>query len=95
MKKCVKFFLLALSLATICGSAKAQTLTETLEKLGAKPCEDSSLVCVTLKTPKNHFGNDPSDSLPITFAISPASEPSEGIVFYAIGGPGGKLQGRL
>ncbi len=89
IKSHMKIFGAAVILALLAGVVQAQTLSETLEKLGAEPCEDSSFLCVTLEMPKNHFGNDPSDSLPITFATSPASEPSEGIVFYAIGGPGG------
>ena len=71
------------------GIAQAQGLQDVIEKMGAERCADSSLLCVTIEVPRDHFANDPSKTLPITFAVSPASEQSEGILFYAVGGPGG------
>ncbi|MES2143688.1 MAG: alpha/beta fold hydrolase [Pseudomonadota bacterium] len=71
------------------GIAQAQGLQDVIEKMGAERCADSSLLCVTIEVPRDHFANDPSETLPITFAVSPASEQSEGILFYAVGGPGG------
>jgi pimeloyl-ACP methyl ester carboxylesterase len=70
-------------------TVSAQDMASRIESLGARPCEDSSFQCVTLDVPLNHLANDPDKTLPITFAISLASEPSEGILFYAVGGPGG------
>jgi pimeloyl-ACP methyl ester carboxylesterase len=89
MKYIAKIGAILVMMATSAGVARAQDLQKMLTDLGAEPCEDSSLLCLTIDAPKDHFANDPSDTLPMTFAVSPASEPSTGILFYAVGGPGG------
>jgi pimeloyl-ACP methyl ester carboxylesterase len=89
MKYIAKIGAILVMMATSGGAAGAQDLQEMLTDLGAEPCEDSSLLCVTIDAPKDHFANDASDTLPVTFAVSLASEPSAGILFYAVGGPGG------
>lgn len=61
----------------------------TLDSLGAAPCDLGALTCVTLPVPRDHFANDQSATIPITFAVSLATEPSKGIVIYVVGGPGG------
>ena len=72
----------------LAGQTVAQTLANRLDALGAEPCADNGLTCLTLQVPRDHFGNDTSQTIPITFAVSLASEPSAGVVFYAVGGPG-------
>jgi pimeloyl-ACP methyl ester carboxylesterase len=89
MKSLVKSVILLCFAGISPGLGQAQGLAEIVTKLGAETCEDSSLLCLTIDVPLDHFANDPSKTLPITFAISPAAEASEGIMFYAIGGPGG------
>jgi pimeloyl-ACP methyl ester carboxylesterase len=88
MKKLMKICLAGI-FSTLPLAVSAQGLSDRLDALGAKSCEDSSFQCVTLDVPLDHFANDPEQTLPITFAVSLASEPSEGILFYAVGGPGG------
>ncbi len=85
VRSCVLLCIMAISP----GLAQAQVLADIVTRLGAESCEDSSLLCLTIDVPRDHFANDPSQTLPITFAISPATEASEGILFYAVGGPGG------
>ena len=81
---------LAAALSALALPAIAQdTLAKRLDALGATECADSSLTCLTLAVPRDHLGNDPDDTIIITFAISLATEPSEGIMFYTVGGPGG------
>ena len=70
-------------------AAQNQSLAERLADLGAGDCVDSGLTCLTLAVPRDHLGNDPDDIINITFAVSLATEPSKGIVFYTVGGPGG------
>jgi pimeloyl-ACP methyl ester carboxylesterase len=62
---------------------------EQIDTLNPTPCADSDLTCVTLMMPRNHFANDPDAKLPVTFAISLATEPSKGTLIYVVGGPGG------
>lgn len=86
--------LLSLGLAAILAlpadaQDKPRDLATVLDALDAAPCEDSGLTCLTLAVPRDHAANDPDDTINITFAISLASEPSKGIVFYTVGGPGG------
>lgn len=64
-------------------------LKAVIERLGGKPCSSGSLTCLTIEVPKNHRANDPSAKLKITFAVSFASGESKGVLFYAVGGPGG------
>ncbi len=70
-------------------SGQGLSLAQRIEPLGPTLCADSDLTCVTLTVPRNHFANDPDATLPITFAISLASEPAKGTLIYAVGGPGG------
>jgi pimeloyl-ACP methyl ester carboxylesterase len=87
MRQLLMSFVTLLCLAP---AVEAETkLTETIAALGAKPCETSELSCVTLKVPLDHRANDPSKTMEITFAVSPATEESKGVLFYFVGGPGG------
>jgi pimeloyl-ACP methyl ester carboxylesterase len=69
-------------------SASAEGLAEYLDALGGEPCGDSGMTCVTVKTPLNHFGNDPSATIDITYSVSLAGGKSYGTIFYVVGGPG-------
>lgn len=74
---------------TFAQDAAPNPLAATLAALGAGPCEIGDLTCVTIPVPRDHFANDQSDVLDITFAVSLATEPSKGVLIYVVGGPGG------
>ena len=60
-----------------------------LDDLGGVPCfEGSYFTCVTIDVPLNHF--DPSDTrtIPVVFAVLPASGERKGMFVTATGGPG-------
>lgn len=63
-------------------------LTGTLQDMGAVPCADSSLTCVTIEVPRDHFANDPDPTIQVTYGVQLATEPSLGTILYAVGGPG-------
>ncbi len=87
----------SLAVPLLCGAVGSGIADETavvdlgaaLEKLGGAPCAIGSLTCVSIEVPLDHRANDPSRKLKLTFAISLASEESKGVLFYAVGGPGG------
>lgn len=64
------------------------SLKEATSGLTLVPCAQSSLSCVTLPLPYDHFGTDPAKTIDVTFALSFASQQSQGILFYYVGGPG-------
>jgi pimeloyl-ACP methyl ester carboxylesterase len=53
------------------------------------PCELSNLACTTMTLPLDPRGNDPDQTIDITFALAFANVESRGIMFYFVGGPGG------
>ena len=60
-----------------------------LDDLGGVPCfEWSYFTCVTIDVPLNHF--DPTDTrtIPVVFAVLPASGERKGMFVTATGGPG-------
>jgi pimeloyl-ACP methyl ester carboxylesterase len=73
-------------------SASAIPLSDTqqiLDDLGGVPCfEGSYFTCVTIDVPLNHF--DPADTrtIPVVFAVLPASGERKGMFVTATGGPG-------
>ena len=69
------------------GSAQGG-LAERLAELGATPCEQGSLTCLSIAVPRDHLANDPGETLDVTFAVSLATEESKGTLIYAVGGPG-------
>lgn len=76
--------------ATLAQDTGGEGLRAALETLGAADCEEAEgLTCVTLTVPRDHRANDPENTLEITFAISLATDDSKGLLFYAVGGPGG------
>ena len=69
--------------------AGSNPLSAILTSLGAGPCDVGELTCVSIPVPRDHFANDQSETLDITFAVSLATEPSKGTIIYVVGGPGG------
>ncbi|MGH8872904.1 MAG: alpha/beta hydrolase [Acidimicrobiia bacterium] len=59
-----------------------------LEDLGASLCPDSEFTCVTLEMPLDHFHPSDRRTIPVTFAVLPATGRSRGAFVTATGGPG-------
>lgn len=60
-----------------------------LEELGGYPCFDgSAFTCVTVEAPLDHFNPDDHRTIPVTFAVLPASGERKGMFVTATGGPG-------
>ena len=66
------------------GSDTAASLAE----LNGKACPDSEFTCVTLKVPLDHFNPDDGRTIPVTFAVLPASGTTSGVFVTVVGGPG-------
>jgi len=82
--------LVALAMLLAAGRASAADgLKAAIEKLGGEECEDSALTCVDLPVPVDRAKPGSNDTLTVRFAVSFASKQSKGILFYAVGGPGG------
>lgn len=80
----------AVALALGAGPALAwdNPLGARLAALGGTPCEASALTCVTITVPRDHGASGP-ETLDVTFAVAPATEPAKGTLLYIVGGPGG------
>jgi pimeloyl-ACP methyl ester carboxylesterase len=59
-----------------------------LEDLDASLCPDSEFTCVTLDMPMNHFDEADARTIPVTFAVHPATGETLGAFVTATGGPG-------
>ncbi|MDF2730179.1 MAG: alpha/beta fold hydrolase, partial [Acidimicrobiia bacterium] len=59
-----------------------------LEDLDASLCPDSVFTCVTLDMPMNHFDAADERTIPVTFAVLPATGERLGAFVTATGGPG-------
>lgn len=60
-----------------------------LDDLGGVPCsEDSAFTCVTIDVPLDHFHPEDTRSIPVVFAVLPASGQRKGMFVTAVGGPG-------
>ncbi|RPJ29378.1 MAG: alpha/beta fold hydrolase [Chloroflexi bacterium] len=60
-----------------------------LEDLEGFPCfEDSAFTCVTIDMPLDHFNPADTRTLPVVFALLPASGVRKGMFVTATGGPG-------
>jgi len=78
---------IAFCVAMMPATVMAQTLAERLDQLGAVPCTDSALTCVTLPMPRDH--DDPSaGTIDITFGVRLAGGESQAVMFFSTGGPG-------
>ena len=84
------FILSSFAAAPQSASAIPQSDTQQiLDDLGGEPCfEGSAFTCVTIDVPLNHF--DPADTrtIPVVFAVLPASGERKGMFVTATGGPG-------
>jgi len=68
--------------------AERPSTDQILEDLGGFLCPESEFTCVTLEMPLDHFGPADGRSIPVTFAVLPASGESLGVFVTATGGPG-------
>ena len=60
-----------------------------LDDLGGVPCFDGSFfTCVTIEMPLDHFNLADTRTIPVTFAVYPASGARKGMFITATGGPG-------
>jgi pimeloyl-ACP methyl ester carboxylesterase len=64
------------------------TTDQLLEDLDASLCPDSEFTCVTLAMPMNHFDEADARTIPVTFAVHPATGERLGAFVTATGGPG-------
>ena len=81
--------LVAAVIAWLCSAADAaETLKETVEKLGGQPCRVGRLTCLSVEVPVDHRANT-GPTIKIEYAVSFAGVESKGILIYAVGGPGG------
>src|SRR5512138_279140 len=85
----VGIFLSSLA-ASISPTSNQKTNTEQLlEDLGGFPCyEGSAFTCVTIDVPLNHFNPADTRTIPVVFAVLPASGTRKGMFVTATGGPG-------
>jgi pimeloyl-ACP methyl ester carboxylesterase len=90
------FFIIAIFISSIAATPLSQSAIpvkadtqQILDNLGGVPCfEWSYFTCVTIDVPLNHF--DPADTrtIPVVFAVLPASGERKGMFVTATGGPG-------
>src|SRR5690349_18960129 len=86
---------IALALAVLWATTQASAATasdalrEAVSRLGGRDCPDSALTCVDLAVPIDRAKPQSNERITIRFAVSFASEESKGILFIAVGGPGG------
>ncbi len=59
-----------------------------LARIEASPCPESSFTCVTLTVPLDHFSPAMTATIPVVFAVQPASGERRGMFVVATGGPG-------
>lgn len=81
--------MLLTALAHVTSASASDALRAAVERLGGKDCPDSALKCVDLAVPVDRAKPGSNRRITIRFAISFAGEKSKGILFIAVGGPGG------
>ncbi len=60
-----------------------------LDDLGGVPCfEGSAFTCITIEVPLDHFNSADTRTIPVVFAVLPASGARKGMFVTATGGPG-------
>ena len=70
-------------------SAPKTGIQAILNDYEAFPCfEDSAFLCVTIEVPLNHFNPADTRTIPVVFAVLPASGDRKGMFVTATGGPG-------
>jgi pimeloyl-ACP methyl ester carboxylesterase len=91
------FLTLALFLASVAAAPRSQSasrpsttgMEQILRDLGGVPCsEDSTFTCVTIDVPLDHFNPADTRTIPVVFAVLPASGDRKGMFVTATGGPG-------
>jgi pimeloyl-ACP methyl ester carboxylesterase len=80
---------LALLLTLSQAAGAADGLRAAISRLGGEDCPDSALTCVDLAVPVDRAQPGSNRTLTVRFAINFAEKQSKGILFYAVGGPGG------
>ena len=69
--------------------AQNSATQDLLDALGGVPCFDWSIfTCVTIEVPLDHFNPADTRTIPVTFAVLPASGARKGMFVTAVGGPG-------
>jgi pimeloyl-ACP methyl ester carboxylesterase len=85
-------FLSSIAAAPWSHSAARPTITGTeqiLQDLDGVPCfEGSAFTCVTIDVPLDHFNPADTRTIPVVFAVLPASGERKGMFVTATGGPG-------
>jgi pimeloyl-ACP methyl ester carboxylesterase len=93
----VRFWLVLVIFFSSIGAAPlAQSITiptkdtaQILADLGGFPCsEDSAFTCVTIDVPLDPFNPDDTRTIPVVFAVLPASGDRQGMFVTVTGGPG-------
>src|SRR5690349_3903156 len=85
----IGFVLAVLLTASPHEAAASDFLRAAVGRLGGKDCPDSALTCVDLAVPVDRTKPGSNETITIRFAVSFASKESKGVLFYAVGGPGG------
>jgi pimeloyl-ACP methyl ester carboxylesterase len=93
MRLCFILVLLVSSIAATPSSqsekSKNTSTQDFLADLGGVSCFDESLfACVTIDMPLDHFNPADTRTIPVTFAVLPASGARKGMFVTATGGPG-------
>lgn len=80
----------SIAAAPVSSSSSAKPVNENLLQLPAgEPCPDGSIfTCVTIEVPLDHFNLADTRTIPIEFAVLPASGERKGMFVVATGGPG-------
>lgn len=73
-------------------AATTESIVTKLEELGGEACaEKPDLICVSIPVPLNHFDSANTETINVTFAVSPALGTRYGMFIQAFpGGPGGE-----
>ncbi|HVT53627.1 MAG TPA: hypothetical protein VHE77_18745, partial [Dongiaceae bacterium] len=69
--------------------AHADDFQDKVMALGGRDCKDSTLTCVDIEVPTDHAHPDSGRHLTLHVAVHFAEDESKGVMFYAVGGPGG------
>src|SRR3954463_15710589 len=80
---------LLMALLHLTEASASDALREAVNRLGPKDCPESALTRVDLAVPIDRTKPGSNERITVRFAISFASEESKGILFFAVGGPGG------
>lgn len=69
-------------------TAGRRQTTAILADLGGSPCPNSDFTCVTLTVPLDHFAPTGTETIPVVFAVLPATGERKGMFVTVTGGPG-------